>query len=53
MDLEDISNDPQVGYNMGKTQNSPLHVPTFLQRNGGDPAIKVNNLLPSARLLQY
>lgn len=38
---EKIVNDPQVQYNIGKTQNSPVHLPTFLQRNDRDPAIKV------------
>ena len=27
---------------MGKTQNSPVHLPTFLQKNNDDPAIKVS-----------
>jgi hypothetical protein len=27
---------------MGKTQNSPIHIPTFLQKNDSDPAIKVS-----------
>jgi hypothetical protein len=37
-------NDPRAQYNMGKTQNSPVHLPTFLQKNDGDIAIKVNNI---------
>ena len=41
-DLEEIVNDPRAQYNMGKTQNSPVHVPTFLQKNDGDPAVKVS-----------
>jgi len=41
-DLEDVANDPRVQYNIGKTQNTPIHVPTFLQKNDGDPATKVS-----------
>jgi hypothetical protein len=40
-----ITNDPGVQYNMGKSEKSNVHIPTFLQRNQGDPAVKVNNLL--------
>ena len=40
-----ITNDPGVQYNMGKSEKFSLHIPTFLQRNEGDPAIKVNNVL--------
>jgi hypothetical protein len=39
---EEVANDPQVQYNIGKTQNAPVHVPTFLQKNDGDPAVKVS-----------
>lgn len=44
-DPEDVVNNPQVQYNIGKTENFPMHVPTFLQKNDGDPAIKVNSTL--------
>jgi hypothetical protein len=44
-DPEDVVNNPQVRYNIGKTENFPIHVPTFLQKNDGDPAIKVNSTL--------
>ena len=40
-DPEDIITDPNTSYNMGTSQNLSVHVPTFLQRNEGDPAIKV------------
>lgn len=43
-DTEEIGNDPLMQYNMGKTQNSPVHVPTFLQKNDGDPAVKVSGM---------
>jgi hypothetical protein len=38
---EDLSNgDPGLQYNMGQSQKFPVHIPTFLQRNEGDPAVK-------------
>ena len=40
-----ITNDPRVRYNMGTSEKSSVHIPTFLQRNQGDPAVKVNNFL--------
>jgi hypothetical protein len=46
---EDITHDPGVQYNIGKSQKCSVHIPTFLQKNEGDPAIKVNShciLLP-------
>ena len=42
---EDGVNNPRVQYNIGKTENFPVHVPTFLQKNDGDPAIKANIVL--------
>jgi len=42
-DAEDTLTDPKARYNIGKTQNSPVHLPTFLQKNDGDPAIKVSS----------
>ena len=42
-----VANDPGIQYEMGGSENFPVHVPTFLQRNQGDPAIQVNNLFPS------
>jgi hypothetical protein len=30
---------------MGTSQKSSVHIPTFLQRNQGDPVVKVSNLL--------
>ena len=44
-DPEDVVNNPQVRYNIGKPENFPMHVPTFLQKNDGDPATKVNRAL--------
>jgi hypothetical protein len=49
LDLEGVVNDPQLQYNIGKTENAPVHVPTFLQNNDGDPAIKASNLVHSYR----
>jgi len=34
--------DPGVRYNMGISQKFPVHIPTFLQQNAGDPAIRVS-----------
>jgi hypothetical protein len=42
---KDVINNPQAQYNMGKTENSPVHVPTFLRKNDGDPAIKASSLM--------
>jgi hypothetical protein len=47
-DVNDNPTDPRAQYNMGKTQNSPVHLPTFLHKNNDDPAIKV---VPSLFLL--
>jgi hypothetical protein len=44
-DPDDAIHNPQVQYNMGKTQNSPVHLPTFLQKNDGDPAITVSSFV--------
>lgn len=35
---------PDDSYNMGKTENFPLHIPIFLQSNKNDPAIKVKKI---------
>jgi len=43
--LEDLTNDPGVRYNIGKLQKFPVHIPTFLQQNVGDPAIKVSSFI--------
>jgi len=39
---EDMAADPGVHYNMGISQKFPVHIPTFLQRNAGDSAIRVS-----------
>ena len=36
---------PKARYNMGSSQKLPVHIPTFLQRNNGDPAVKVRRLI--------
>jgi hypothetical protein len=48
-----VANDPRVQYNMGTSEKFGVHVPMFLQRNQGDPAVKVNNLLflPAPKLM--
>jgi hypothetical protein len=42
MDPEAVTDDLGVQYNMGKSEKFAVHIPTFLRRNEGDPAIKVN-----------
>jgi hypothetical protein len=42
---ESIVVDPEVRYTMGSSQKFPVHMPTFLQRNSGDPAVKVRKRL--------
>jgi hypothetical protein len=37
--------DPEARYKMGSSQKLPVHIPTFLQRNNGDPAVKVRRLV--------
>lgn len=37
--------DSEAHYNMGTSQKFPVHIPTFLQRNNGDPAVKVKRLI--------
>ena len=44
-DFEDIDNDPKAQYNMGKSQNSPVHIPSFLAKNSDDPAIAVSSVI--------
>lgn len=33
---------PEARYHIGKTQNEPEHLVHFVQKNTGDPAVKVN-----------
>jgi hypothetical protein len=40
---EDVVDDPGEQYNMGKSQKFPVHIPTLLQKNEGDPAVKVSS----------
>jgi len=42
MESEDTVSDPGAQYNIGKSEKFSVHIPTFLQQNDGDPAIKVN-----------
>lgn len=53
MDSETITDDLGVQYNMGKSEKFAVHIPTFLRRNEGDPAIKVNISLFRAPKLMY
>jgi hypothetical protein len=40
-DEPDLISTPDVHHSIGKSQNNPRNVPLFLQRNAGDPAVKV------------
>jgi hypothetical protein len=53
MDSEAITDDSGVQYNMGKSEKFAVHIPTFLRRNEGDPAIKVNIFLFCPPKLTY
>ncbi|KAF9455911.1 hypothetical protein BDZ94DRAFT_1148130, partial [Collybia nuda] len=40
-DIDEPSDiDPLVCYHIGKTQNNPVHIPSFLQANAWDPSLK-------------
>lgn len=46
---EDASTSPGAHHHIGKSQNNPEHFGRFLERNSGDPAIKVaKQLKPEA-----
>jgi hypothetical protein len=38
---KDIAQTPEAHHHIGKSENFPEHVGTFLQKNSGDPAVKV------------
>jgi len=38
---EFVASDLNAPYNIGKTQNHPIHIPQFLLQHVGDPATKV------------
>ena len=42
---ESIVIDPGAHYNMGTSQNFPMHIPTFLQWNKDDSAVQVRRLI--------
>jgi hypothetical protein len=42
---ESIVVEPEAHYNIGTSQNLSVHIPTFLQRSNGDPAVKVRRLV--------
>ncbi len=42
-----VASDPWVRYIMAESEKFSVHIPTFLQQNAGDPAVKVNGLPPS------
>jgi hypothetical protein len=39
---EEIATSPDVHHVIGQSQNHPVHIPTFLQDNADDPAIKAS-----------
>jgi hypothetical protein len=41
---------PDLHHYIGKSQNTPLHIGTYLQRYANDPAIKVSHLLSGVQL---
>lgn len=41
LDNDPAPDDIMARYNIGKTENNAIHIPTFLSRNGADPAVKV------------
>lgn len=45
---------PDARYHIGKTQNEPEHLISFVQKNAGDPALKVKSIpLRSVRIIIY
>lgn len=38
----DAATSLSLSYHLGSNQNHPEHIPLFLQRHAGDPAIEVN-----------
>ncbi len=45
-----VASDPGVQYIMAESEKFSVHIPTFLQQNVGDPAVKVKNFPPSSSL---
>jgi hypothetical protein len=45
-----VCNESAVQYDVGKSEKFSVHIPMFLQKNEGDPAVKVNNLLFSTEV---
>lgn len=41
----DIATSPNSRYHVGNSQNEPEHIVAFVQKNSGDPAIKVTCFL--------
>lgn len=39
---EEVATSPEAHFHVGKSQNFPEHIPLFLKRHAGDPAIKVS-----------
>lgn len=43
----DIATSPDARYHLGKTQNQPVQIMSFMYQNSGDPAVKVIHLSES------
>jgi hypothetical protein len=39
---EEVTNDPGAQYDVGNSEKFPIHIPIFLQKNAGNPAIKAS-----------
>ena len=49
---EEVVTSPEAHHIIGKSQNLPVHIPQFLQNNGGNPTVKVLHSLPSYQMIQ-
>src|SRR5271168_101619 len=51
---EDITVNTNARFNIAASRKNPVHIPTFLQQNFGDPAVKVSSCShATARTLSY
>jgi hypothetical protein len=42
---EEVPISPELHHVIGRSQNYPEHIPSFLQNNANDPAVKVDGIL--------
>jgi hypothetical protein len=45
---DEVASTPDMHHYIAKSQNTPVHIGTYLQRYSNDPAIKVSQLLSGA-----